>query len=106
MSEKPKQTARFGSVVVWCPACQCRTWHFEGRCEWTDKHQPVPDPAPPPSEWDCEGCGAHVIAWIARPPRHGFCATCAWLSEYLDPEEIIPVLRRCEAMGHLRRADA
>jgi hypothetical protein len=48
-------------------------------------------------EFDCEGCGWHVIAiGIDEPPRHGFCATCAWLTEYVAPEEIMAIRKRLD----------
>jgi hypothetical protein len=44
-------------------------------------------------EFDCEGCGWHVIAvGLDRVPKHGFCATCAWMQEFItDPEEMMRV---------------
>ena len=59
------------------------------------------------TEWDCEGCGVHVVAFgINQQPIHGFCATCAWLSQFVEPHEIMDVLRRCEGMGHPKRGKA
>lgn len=56
-------------------------------------------------EYVCEGCGVNVVAFgIRRPPKHGFCATCAWLSEFVPPEEIMEALRHCEAMGHPKKS--
>lgn len=40
-------------------------------------------------QFDCEGCGTRVYAWgRTRPPAHGFCASCAFVCEFVtDPEE-------------------
>jgi hypothetical protein len=42
-------------------------------------------------EFDCEGCGVHVVAFdIIDPSAHGFCASCAWLCEHVpDPVEMM-----------------
>ena len=39
-------------------------------------------------EFDCEGCGGHVVATGRDTiPRSGLCATCEWLCEFVpDPE--------------------
>lgn len=44
-------------------------------------------------EYVCEGCADHVTAFgIDEIPRHGFCATCAWLCEHCpDPQEMMLV---------------
>ena len=44
-----------------------------------------------PVEFDCEGCGVHVVALgIVRRdgvrwarPAHGFCAICEWLNDFI-----------------------
>lgn len=48
-----------------------------------------------PVEWDCEGCGLHVIGFgMAAKPRHGLCALCAWLCEHVpDPDEMMRTRR-------------
>lgn len=29
----------FGKTEVkWCEKCRCKTWHFNGKCEWADGH--------------------------------------------------------------------
>lgn len=34
-------------------------------------------------EFDCEGCGIHVVAIVAEEiPAHGLCATCAFVCEH------------------------
>jgi hypothetical protein len=51
-------------------------------------------------EWDCEGCGCHIIAFgIARIPSHQLCGSCLWFCEYLNPEDIAEV-RRFLQPGH------
>lgn len=66
-------------------------------------------------EFDCEGCGIHVIApALDRPPAHGFCLVCTWLSEYVsDPIEMMTLRDRLfpenkmlerPARGHRRPA--
>lgn len=34
-------------------------------------------------EFDCEGCGVHVVGFFGREtvPTNHFCASCAWLCE-------------------------
>lgn len=35
------------TVVRHCAACDRRTWHYDGRCEWSDKHAaPVTNETP------------------------------------------------------------
>jgi hypothetical protein len=48
-------------------------------------------------EYDCEGCGVHVIAiGIDAAPSHQFCGVCEWLCEFVtDPEEIEAIRKRC-----------
>ena len=37
-----------------------------------------------PVEYDCEGCGVHVVALgIAARPGHGFCSVCDWLNDHV-----------------------
>jgi hypothetical protein len=61
----------------------------------TNDNSPSPDREPGIVEFDCEGCGVHVIAFgITARPRHGFCAVCAWLTEFIDPSELDRVRRR------------
>ena len=37
-----------------------------------------------PVEYDCEGCGVHVVALgIVAPPGHGFCSICDWLNDFV-----------------------
>jgi hypothetical protein len=42
-------------------------------------------------EFDCEGCGTHVVIFgVSAPRESGFCATCAWLCEFVrDPEDMM-----------------
>jgi hypothetical protein len=49
-------------------------------------------------EFDCEGCGVHVIAFgIEAAPRHQMCATCAWMCEFVpDPVEMMELRNRVE----------
>jgi hypothetical protein len=28
-----------GETVQFCPVCRCKTWHFDGTCEWSDGHK-------------------------------------------------------------------
>lgn len=46
-----------------------------------------------PAEFDCEGCGWHVVAVaLTEPPEHQLCAQCAFLCETIpDPEEMVAV---------------
>ena len=49
----------------------------------------------------CEGCGVAVVQYGApRAPAHGFCAVCKWACDYVEPAEIVPLLR------HLHRLPA
>jgi hypothetical protein len=52
-------------------------------------------------EFDCEGCGWHVVApALEAIPVHGFCAVCAWLCEYVpDPEEMMRVRKLLGDLG-------
>lgn len=44
-------------------------------------------------EWDCEGCGYHVIALgMDQIPAHRFCSVCAFLCEFVDPAELDSVM--------------
>jgi hypothetical protein len=56
---------------------------------------------PDPIEWDCEGCGEHVVVFgITETPHHQFCAVCAWLCEYVtDPDEMMRLYGR-HLFGH------
>lgn len=47
-----------------------------------------------PVEFDCEGCGIHVVSFVDQIPAHGFCALCAWLCEFEAPENLMPLRRR------------
>ena len=47
-------------------------------------------------EYDCEGCGAHVIV-VGREtvPGSGLCSVCEWLCEFVpDPDEFWAAYRR------------
>lgn len=48
-----------------------------------------------PIEFDCEGCGDHVISFgMDKVPRHGLCGVCAWACEFIDdPQEMIDFLK-------------
>jgi hypothetical protein len=48
-----------------------------------------------PVEFDCEGCGMHVISFdVDSVPKHGMCTECAWLCEFVpDPTEMMTVRR-------------
>jgi len=52
-----------------------------------------------PVEFDCEGCGFHLISFVDQVPSDGFCAVCALLSEFEAPENLMPMRRRCEPGG-------
>jgi hypothetical protein len=49
-------------------------------------------------EFDCEGCGAHVITFVEMPKRH-FCAVCAWADEYLDPSDFDAFISSRKRLG-------
>jgi hypothetical protein len=57
---------------------------------------------PTVTEFDCEGCGVHVVALgLAEPPAHGFCCQCAFLCEYVpDPVEMWAVYQRLQGERH------
>lgn len=51
-------------------------------------------------EWDCEGCGYHVIALgMDQIPAHRFCSVCAFLCEFVDPAELDSVMARLNRFG-------
>jgi len=60
------------------------------------------------SEFDCEGCGAHVFALgRARVPRSGFCALCEWLCEFVpDPQEMMDLRARIGPAETVRRYES
>lgn len=44
----------------------------------------------PTIEFDCEGCGNHVIQFGGDKPASQLCSVCAWLCEHIpDPAEMI-----------------
>lgn len=53
-----------------------------------------------PIEFDCEGCGWHVIAFgQCKVPAHGFCASCAFLCEFVpDPEAMMTMRKMLPAL--------
>jgi hypothetical protein len=56
-------------------------------------------PVPNDIEFNCEGCGVHVVAFgLATIPKTGLCAMCEWLCEFVpDPEEMMAVRQRLKA---------
>lgn len=53
------------------------------------------------AEFDCEGCGMHVVAFgIDKPLPHQFCSTCAWLCEHVpNPGEMWQIYTRLRDGG-------
>ena len=53
-------------------------------------------------EFDCEGCGVHVVAIVIDAvPGHHLCSVCAWLCEFVtDTEEMMAIRAR---MGWIER---
>lgn len=70
-----------------CGGLPCALWRRR-----LEQHAP-PGPCGPIVEFDCEGCGEHVVAFgIETIPSHGFCAVCAWLCEnIIDPIEMMEI---------------
>lgn len=54
-------------------------------------------------EFACEGCGETICSFgMDTVPKHGFCAACAWMCEFVsDPEEWDAMRKRFRAMGVL-----
>jgi hypothetical protein len=84
-----------------CPRCGRTSYHpmdvanrYCGACHVFHPESPNrPESSVPIScaEWDCEGCGVHVVAVaLRRPPEHMLCCQCAFLCEYVpDPAELV-----------------
>lgn len=52
------------------------------------------------AEYDCEGCGLHVLGFgRLAPPRLQFCALCEWLNAFETPDRIMELRRRMEPGG-------
>lgn len=45
------QPGKGAETVQHCPVCQCKTWHLDGVCEWSEGHGMMEPgtPLPPPT---------------------------------------------------------
>jgi hypothetical protein len=51
------------------------------------------------TEFDCEGCGLHVLGFGARGdivPANMLCGVCDWLEAHEPPETLMLRRRQCE----------
>lgn len=55
--------------------------------------------APGQAEYDCEGCGVHVISFgYARVSSSGLCSLCEWLCEHIPDPVLMEDFRRRQGL--------